>query len=903
MMPRSLRHARGRDGRGQVLVLFALILVVLLLVSALAIDYGAWLVARRNYQNLSDAASLAGAQLLSRPLADGCVRSDGTTVSKNECAREAAWESVKKALSLTLDASTLAAGPNFSTPYQENGYSIWVASPPRDAGAAFLGRITGPGVVYVRIEHEQPSYFSRLAGISRTVTSWATAGRFPANFAVIGMCRPAAGDNCLANDSNIGINGDGTYLAVETGDLGTNAWVKTNGNGAALGLGSDSNAYMEEFNDCWEGAQQCELVGYSGGALQYTDARTAIPLGAPIVDPGYAAPPINNTTAPNQCLGSGTVQLAAAPGIDRRAAAIENLPIRLMSDIVPHPRQQVVRAAPTSNDLRGFVRSQVGNNLLTNITVSAAGPANYSDATGTNGPATGRYDIDNMNSGTYTLTATDPTGQYHVVTWSTTVDIPTNPPNNVTITGPTILMQANPIVTGTVRNANTNAVIAGASITITGPGGPFTTTTNGSGVYTQIITTFGTSGAYQVQAAAAGYVTGTSAPFSPALDTTTVVNLNLTPAPASLSGTITDQTTGLPIPGVVVTLSDGTTATTDASGNYDMPSVTQGTTTITLSGPNILGYVTGSPSNPASPLSYSIGAGSNDRDFALWPQGCSTGSGPTDPGSWYCDQPSGDHCGTVLNPTGVDVTCSTFDQSNAIRPGTYDDIIIDGCAWLDPTGGPTGLEAGQMAGIYHIKGSFTMTNGSYIFGDGVTLIFDQGADLDVQNSGGFVLNYGSRASGSPLTCDFTAQYLYGDLTTTPCFRTVPGIDGEDYAYAAWTTKGNAPWTCSGTSNVTYDDSCVAKGTELGITFYAYGNGYGTNTRFRLNTMGMGYLFNGVLYGPNDDIDLGGGHNSQNAAGQIVGWTITYHGGTRITQNWYGERIDGPPFLIEPILGE
>ncbi|HET8785644.1 MAG TPA: TadE/TadG family type IV pilus assembly protein, partial [Candidatus Limnocylindrales bacterium] len=216
-MPRSLRNGPRRGASGQVLVLFAMILVVLLMVSALAIDYGAWLVARRSYQNFSDAASLAGAQLLTRPLTDTCLRSDGTTVSKNECAREAAWASVKKALGLTtLDPEAQAAGPSFSTPYQENDYQIWVASPPSDAGAAFLGHVSGPGVVYVRIEHEQPSYFSRIAGISRTVTSWATAGRFPANFAVIGMCRPAAGDHCLApgGDTNIKIDGNNAILAV-----------------------------------------------------------------------------------------------------------------------------------------------------------------------------------------------------------------------------------------------------------------------------------------------------------------------------------------------------------------------------------------------------------------------------------------------------------------------------------------------------------------------------------------------------------------------------------------------------------------------------------------------------------------------------------------------------------------
>ena len=79
----------------------------------------------------------------------------------------------------------------------------------------------------------------------------------------------------------------------------------------------------------------------------------------------------------------------------------------------------------------------------------------------------------------------------------------------------------------------------------------------------------------------------------------------------------------------------------------------------------------------------------------------------------------------------------------------------------------------------------------------------------------------------------------------PRFRTVPVNDGMDYSYAGWTTAGETPWS-SGTFP-TYDDSVVNMGRDLGITFYALGNGYGNNTRFRLNTAGMGYLFNGVLY--------------------------------------------------------
>jgi hypothetical protein len=161
--------------------------------------------------------------------------------------------------------------------------------------------------------------------------------------------------------------------------------------------------------------------------------------------------------------------------------------------------------------------------------------------------------------------------------------------------------------------------------------------------------------------------------------------------------------------------------------------------------------------------------------------------------------------------------------------------------------------------------------------------------------------------------NYSTAKLYND-GYYPCFRTVDNTPCAtsasncfDYAYAAWTTKAQLLW--SGTQSPTYSDAAVAKGSELGITFFFYcpsGTpqcGLGTNSRMKISTASMGYLFNGVLYGPGDDIQLGGGKDGQTAAGQIVGWTIEYHGGTAIQQNWYGDPLDGQPFLIEPVLGE
>ena len=54
------RHARRRDEHGYVLALTALIILPLLLISAMAVDYGGWYSQGARMQRAADAAALAG---------------------------------------------------------------------------------------------------------------------------------------------------------------------------------------------------------------------------------------------------------------------------------------------------------------------------------------------------------------------------------------------------------------------------------------------------------------------------------------------------------------------------------------------------------------------------------------------------------------------------------------------------------------------------------------------------------------------------------------------------------------------------------------------------------------------------------------------------------------------------
>jgi len=505
-------------------------LVVLLLVSALAVDYGGWLVAKRNYQNVGDAAALAGAQQLTRPLAAACT--GGQT--KNFCARQAAWESVKSALGFSGLNPIAQAGVN--TPYVDgSGFKVWVASPPSDAGAAYLGHVSGPGNVYVRIEHPGQTFLSNIAGLSRTVTAWSTAGRFPANFAVIAMCSPiSVTANCLAGDANIKLDGSGTNLIVNTGDLGTNRWTKTGGNTSGVALGADSNAYMQLFDTCWANASnQCQLWGYNSPNIDYTTTRSAIPLGAPIPNPSYPAPTVSSATVPWQCYPTSppAVQLASVQVLERNTPdPVADLPIELAAAIVPADGKPVVNA--TNYTVSGLVKSLVGSTLLNGIVVTSS-PGNGNSTT-----VAGAYSMALKDSTTYTLTATDNSGVYHTTTATANV-------GNANLAMPDILMPKNPVVSGTVTSSSTGLPLNNVLITITVQGVDYTTNTDATGFYQKTIPVAGVTFAYTIAGTLTGYTTGGTSVFAPTAYDTNYPNKNftLTPAPATITGTVKDAVT------------------------------------------------------------------------------------------------------------------------------------------------------------------------------------------------------------------------------------------------------------------------------------------------------------------------------------------------------------------------
>lgn len=270
-----------RGAKGQVLAVFAIFLVVLIGATAVTIDYGTWLQTRRDYQNVADAAVLAGGGFLSRPVDE----------TKRTFARRAAWESLNTQLNLgltsgvldTLQLSNTAVG----TPSVYNGFRIWVSTPPIGAGAKYPGAYTGASdrYLFAWVEKDNPSYFSRIFGQGDQVLSaWATSGVFAGQFAVITLRKN--GQAGPANATDIDVAGNNTILQVANGDVGGN-WGMTLNSGSSLYLTGDADAYLVDNvscgNSCWSSNQ------VTSGSPSFT-LKAVQSLPSYVDDPNYPLP-------------------------------------------------------------------------------------------------------------------------------------------------------------------------------------------------------------------------------------------------------------------------------------------------------------------------------------------------------------------------------------------------------------------------------------------------------------------------------------------------------------------------------------------------------------------------------------------------------------------------------------
>lgn len=274
--------------RGQVLVLFALMLVVLLGFAALAIDVTDVLSEMRMERGVADAAALAGAS--------DAYRQGSNNVGAPEYrnARTHAMQNLMDELSPTFVAGDLLLGVLPTCSGQAPPYNNDVVNCPV-AGTPFYVSIYAPApscaaggcdpVRSVQVTVRNPHHgltFARLFAQTQwnlAVTSVAERNR-GTNYSFVTLRPPKPRTNpnnpTDQNEDDVGLDGSNTTLIVR-GDMGTNTnMILTNGSTVSL---PDTGSVVDRYD------------AYKG----WTGAPADRPIPQPVPDPNYAIP----ATVPN----------------------------------------------------------------------------------------------------------------------------------------------------------------------------------------------------------------------------------------------------------------------------------------------------------------------------------------------------------------------------------------------------------------------------------------------------------------------------------------------------------------------------------------------------------------------------------------------------------------------------
>jgi hypothetical protein len=264
-----------------------------------------------------------------------------------------------------------------------------------------------------------------------------------------------------------------------------------------------------------------------------------------------------------------------------------------------------------------------------------------------------------------------------------------------------------------------------------------------------------------------------------------------------------------------------------------------------------------------------------------------------------------------------------------IPPGYYRSIIIpdSSCAVLDPTGEYAGILAYQRPGIYQFGGSGSASDkkikigdGSFLIGDGVTLVFDadwpdsgSNQGVAIGANGALVLNT-MRVPGVPPCTPSETETLsvnqsspsLGDLQ----YSGLCAAWGVDTTITSGIRTGASAWPVCTTSGAT----CLNRLTDYnpvagyrGITFFFTPDGWppsGITNRFEMQGGSgneAGLAFRGVLYAPYDDVKITGG-NGFNTVGQVLAWTAKFNGGSAfINLDYPYDFTPASPYLLEPTV--
>ena len=843
-------------GRGQVLVLFALLLLVLLGASAVAIDYATWLLTDRSLQNTADHAALAGASQYRDPsTANDC---SGT---KCDMARALAWTSLNEELDLGLTPGVIGelALDNSPADGQPDGTydgvfvdfpeTIWVSTPP-PTYAAYRG-VGGQysfnqGVIFVRVDRDVPSFLGGALGIQpQPRHGWATAGIQSTDFALQIFCIRAIDPACGGSGQAALVIDGGGGIRLIRGSIASNESLKVTQQGGS-GVILENGDMFVVHEECSASTWNCPAVPAVAGGIA-DDDPVANPTTAHNKNAFYIPPqPVPQFESP---IGGTTVSHQACSGASASALCVPNRPqtgsgagspgdwfcsYTDMNNLCGQPCAYLP-VAPACVDPSILTAADPGFGTVRCEARVGGTPSRHllpwGDGAGANGF---NESPDQSNGEDYKVLDDDPT-----IPDADAAATPADPP--------------------------TDYVYVSGGLGASG------------GSATQSVT-------YNLRP-----------PFGiPQMNTTMVRYVAF--------------------------------KTTDAGALSNDGNVISVSATLLQNGSPVAGGSEPSDAHTLSgtPTRYeiSVPAGSITNYTALSVRlTFHTVSGDT------------------ANRRGggiawIEAETPTLDPAlpPMIPPGYYHSITINadathpGCAIMDPTAVYSGLSPYQMPGIYRFGGAggakIEVQEGSYLIGDGVSLIFDTNFP-DQTGSAGIILGQNS------------ALVLNTAVTTnvagaTPC---TPHAEGPDYnpstplialpyssLCASWgvdtsATSGvrvgaNAWPACvpdSSTGDVTHcrNRAQYSPVTDYrGITFYftpAAWDGSVIRDRYQMQGTDAGIAFRGVLYAPFDDVRISG-RNGFNTVGQVLAWTAKFNGGgATIDLDYPYEFTPSSPYLLEPTV--
>ena len=312
---------------GQVLVLFVLFLLVLLGISALAIDYASWLLTDRHLQNVADHAALAGAsEFQDQTTPNDCGG------SKCIAARTQAWASLNNEMNLGLsdlaiNALALNNSPDTGQPSGTYGGQavtfldrFWVSTPPPNYNAyeGVGGAYTlNNGVVFVRVDRDARSFLGGALGIVPDPRhGWATAGVLATDFALQIFCRTAIDPSCGGSGQAALVIDGGGGIRLLRGGIASNQSLKVTQQGAP-GVILESGDMFLVTGECGSSSWNCpDEPSVPGGIAD--DNPLATPNVAnnknafyipPQAVPEFASPIDLVTVNHSECNGSGPIDL------------------------------------------------------------------------------------------------------------------------------------------------------------------------------------------------------------------------------------------------------------------------------------------------------------------------------------------------------------------------------------------------------------------------------------------------------------------------------------------------------------------------------------------------------------------------------------------------------------------